>query len=357
MITASDEFIAALAYSHESLIRVTIDGAVVPVAAGKLSCDWSRNVRRTGSLRVADDPQTPDLVESITTASVVVIEKGIRFLDRSTEYVTVATMMVQDVKRSMLDEYVDIMLSDQGQLVDDYPLVFPWSPEGANVVNAIKSLVEDVLAVAPTWTVDLDAGPAAAVAPDGIMYTAGTSRWNAVNELALTISAQVYAEVDGTWVIKQIRPGYTPVFSIFTGPGGVLVDATRSASRRDTFNAVPIEWGTADEVGGIVLVTDSNPTSPTYWDGPWGRKPRSTIKLPVITEEEATAAAVAELQLVTGAQSGLNLATVYNPLLEPGDVIGVTTRGATVEYHVMDVLEYDLLGATMNASTRVVSTV
>ena len=359
MITASDRFIAALAYSHESLLRVTIDGVVAPVSVGSLVADQTRNTLRTASMQVANDPLLPDLIASISTASAVTVEKGIRFLDRSTEYVTVGTMTVQEHRRVMTDSFIDIVLSDAGQMVDDYPIIYPWSPTSGGsamtVVDAIKALVEDALPVIPTWITDLDAGLELVATADGTLYKAGTGRWSALNELAMLIGARVFADADGNWRIEQIRENTTAVHELYTGPGGVLVDATGVASRRTTFNGVAVEWGTTEVDGGIVLVTDDDVTSPTYWLGPWGKKPKPTMKLPLTTEIDAIAAATAELIKSKGLQSGLDLSSVYNPLLEPGDVVGVTQTGKAREVHVIDSLGYSLSGGVMSATTRVVS--
>lgn len=359
MITASSKYVAALAYSHQSLARVTVDAVVAPVVACSLVCDGSRNVRRTATLTLASDPALPDLVPSITTASRVILEKGIRFLDGSEEYVTVATMNVQDITTTMDRSAVAMSLSDDGQYVDDLPLIYPWAPVSGGtamtVVNAIKALVEDALTYTPTWSVDLDAGPLALVTADGTLYNAGTGRWAAVVELAKLIGAQVFPDPDNVWTIQQIRESVTPVYDFTTGPGGVLINATGKASRRDTYNGVAIEWGTTDVAGGIVLVTDSNAGSPTWWDGPWGRRVKPTSKLALTTEAAAIAAATADLAKSKGTQSGLGLTAVYNPLLVPGDVVGVTRPDTSREFHVIDSLKYDLTGGTMTADTRVVN--
>lgn len=359
MITATDRFIAALAYSHESLLRVTIDGIIAPVSGGSLTCDGTRNVIRSGQMRVAYDPANPDLVAGVTTASVCTIEKGIRFLDRTTEYVTVATMRIQDIKSTMQDAYVDVTMSDDGQLVDDYPFIYPWSPTSGGsaltVVDAIKEAVEDALPVAPTWIVDLDAGIDAVDTADGLLYAAGTGRWAVITELAALIGAAVYADENGEWNIKQIREETVAVTELFTGPAGVLVGASGSASRRDMYNGVAVEWGTTDVPGGIVLVTDDDPSSPTYWLGDWGKRPKRTIKLPLTTDTDAITAATAELVKSKGLQSGLNLSASYNPLLVPNDVIGVKPTNKAREVHVIDSLTYNLAGSIMTANTRVVS--
>lgn len=359
MITASDKYVAALAYSHESLVRATIDGVVAPVAACNLTIDGTRNVVRTGTLAVAKDPAQPDLVGSITTASRVVLEKGIRFLDGTEEYVTVATMTVQEINRSMGDLAIDLSLSDDGQFVDDLPLIFPWAPVTGStpltVVNAIKALVEDALTYTPTWSVDLDAALVSMSTASGTLYTAGTGRWATIVELAKLVGAQVFPDPGNVWCINQIRDSTTPLYDFAAGAGGVLINAAGKASRRDTYNGVAVEWGTTDVQGGIVLVTDNDAGSPTYWDGPWGRRVKPTAKLPLTTSTDAINSATATLAMLKGTQSGLSLSAVYNPLLVPGDVVGVTQPDSVREFHVIDSITYSLIGGTMSANTRVVT--
>lgn len=354
MIAATAKFKDALSYSHHTLTRVSVDGVQIPLESGTLTMSRTANVRRTASLTLRDDPLTPGLLDAITTSSTVVIEKGIEYLDRTTEFVTVGTLQVQEFTTTPVRAAMTVSCSDFGQLVDDYPLVTAWAPVSGGaamtVVNAIKALVDEAVPGTPTWIVSGVSTTQTTV--DGAVYKAGTGRWAAISELAAMIGAAVYPDADNVWHIASAIPVPSPVLDVATGIGGVLVQATTKATRRDTFNGVAIEWGTTDTEGGIVLAVDSNPASPTYWDGPWGRRPKATRKLAVATAAEALAAAQAELAGYKGAQDGIDFQSVYNPLLEPNDVITVTPEPGMQSLHILDQITLPLVGGTMTAQTR-----
>lgn len=359
MIAATSKFSQALLYSHTSLTRVTIDGTVMPTQGGNINADQNRNVRRTGTTTVIREYYTRTAFDAISTASRVVIEKGIEYIDGSVEYVVVATMVVQEMSKNMANTRKILALADDGQFIEDYPLIYAWSSvDGGGValtyVAAIQQLVADALTFTPTWSIGALV-PTTSVTPDGLVWTAGTNRWTAINDLAKAIGCKVFPGPTGAWKIELIGSNTVPVLALNSGAGGALIEAESKSTRRDTFNAVPIEWGNADVQGGVVLVTDDDIASPTYWNGSWGRRPKSTTKVAVTDAAAATAAGRADLALSKGAQSGLNLNAAYNPLLEPSDVISVTPTGAATQLHVLDSLDIALDSSTMTGVTRVVS--
>jgi len=360
MIIAPARFLEALPYSHTRVNRVTIDGLIVPLASGSLSQDRKRNARRTATMNIALDPAGAVSASSITTASSCTIEAGLKYLNGDTDYMTIATLRVQSVRKTMKSTQLALTLADAGQEVDDYPLIYSWSPTapggGAQltVVAAIQYLVEEPIG-AQTWAIDLDPALLAQTVPDGTVYSAGSSRWANINLLATSLGAEVYPDAVGAWHIQQIRPVYLPVYDMATGPLGVLVDVSEEAKRSDSYNAVAIEWGTPDVPGGTVLVVDDDPASPTYWNGPWGKRPKPTMKVAVETESAAIAAGKAELAKVKGVQSGLDVQALYNPLLEINDVVGVTQSNVARRMHVLDNIEMNLASAIMQMKTRVVS--
>lgn len=353
MIAASQQFVNALAFSHKTLTRVTVDGEELPVISGSLSLDRSRNVRRTASLRLARDPANPGPFDALNTSSRLIIEKGVEFLNRSVEYAVIARLVIQDITSYQKKCFADIVAADDGQRVDDLPVVFPWSPT-TTYVAAIQSLVEEALPEAPEWSVE-DGVPTTAV-PSGLIVSPGTSRWSAIGDFATAIGVEVFVRPDGVWQIQRLDyAAETPAFNLHYGAGGVLIDTHRRVSRRDIFNGVALEWGTSEVPGGIVLVTDDDPTSPTYWDGPWGKRPTPTAKIAVETEALAIAAAQAQLSVKKGAQQGLNFASVYNPLLEPGDWGYIEQRDGLLHTHSLDTINLDVAKAAMSGDTRVIA--
>lgn len=361
MITAPSRFATALAYSHDSLTRATLDGVVIPLVSGTIRADRAQNIRRTGSCRLSADPRsTSTALANISTSSAIILEKGIRYLDGTIDYVTVGTMRVTDYKR-LKNGYVDITYADHGHFVEGYPLIFPYAPVNVGtltamtVVAAIQYLVQEALSYTATWAIDLDAIPLAQLCPDGMLFTAGTGRWAAILQLAQLIGASVYPGPAGEWRIRQQRLGVPTVYDFRAGPGGVLIDASSGASRTGVFNGVGIEWGTPDVPGSVVLVTDDDPASPTKWGGPWGKVPKATQKVAVTSEAAAITAGRAILAQSRGSQGGLDMSAVYNPLLEPDDPVGVTQRTVARQVHLLDSFDLNLTGATMPAKTRLVT--
>jgi hypothetical protein len=113
------------------------------------------------------------------------------------------------------------------------------------------------------------------------------------------LGAIAHADYDGTRRLRKVENQVTP-FSVVEGDGGVMVDRTASQSRREMFNAVQITWE-SPTVSGTVFVVDVDPDSPTFWDGPWGRKTASTQEMDTVTsEEQAIDAAYPPLETYEG---------------------------------------------------------
>jgi len=353
VIDASPEFIAALAYSHEALTRIEIDGTEVPMISGSESWDINRNVMHTGSMRIANEYGAADF---ITTASQVHIFRGVRFLDHSTEYVLTGIGTVQERTKSLQNPAISIQFADHGQYVEDFPLPATFSPSGMTYVQAIQALVEAALPYTPDWWVD-PALPATSPPVDAIVNY-NTARWSAIQQFAQPIGAMVGPlpsyEPNGIWCIWAVETGQSESVGEFvTGPSGVIIDSSRTASRRDVYNGVSVSWGASDAESGVELVTDSDPSSPTYWSGPWGKKTKSLDNTAITTQAAAITAGQAELAKVKGAQSGVDFQVVYNPLYLPGDVINVRLPDSSLERHVLDTINRGLTGGSMKAETRI----
>ena len=164
-------------------------------------------------------------------------------------------------------------------------------------------------------------------------------------------------------------------FEINTGENGVLVSYGKEYTRNQVYNAV-LAFG---EYGGpnstdpkfhvSYLAKDEEPSSPTYYEGPYGRVPRfqrvgflpndSTIANAVVQE-------VAESILARSLdfKAGISFESVPNPLLEAGDVvtirypIGARAGNVTpvVENHLITSLSIGL-GADTEMSADTIATV
>jgi hypothetical protein len=379
MLTATPKFHAHLRMSHSVTCRAGLwlpgeDGAYefqgyLGVAGGELSIDWTRQIRRQVTRLILSTlestianrfagPAARSYVESLTTQSAeLTIEWGLRYPDGD-EWVQIARLRVEESVLSGTSGSIDVTAYDPATRVADFDLVTVYAPydlEGAKLtyLEAIQDLVDTAYPSAhpPTWHVDPSIDDVS-LPPDGTAFTG--ARWDAIDSLAAAIDAEVYTDANGDWWVTPITRSTAAVWLANAGQDGVLVDDSTRFSRREQYNAVAIRWENPTNGGGLVFLVDADPTSPTYYDGPFGRKPRPEETVATITtEEQAIAYATSVLGRYTGRTKSIDLTTLHNPLLEPGDVIGVRLLNGTAERHIVDSIRLPFGDGTMTIATRV----
>ena len=380
MLTATAKFSEHLRASHRPLVRIGIYtpdslGAYefvgyAGVESGSLTVDYRRNIRRQASLRVGSLDSTldtafsgvaaRDYLEALTADSAeITLEWGLRYPDLSEEYVTLARLRVEESTLDAVSAALDISAAyDGGTRVADFALVTPYAPYNlAGTKLTYLAAIQDLVDVSypstapPTW--DVDAGvDSTSLPPDGTVFTG--DRWSAINDLAKAINVTVGPDHTGTWVVKPVTESRDVQWTVSHGANGVLVQATSTFSRREQYNAVGVRWELPDGSGGLAYIVDNDPASPTYYDGPFGRKPRPEETLDTITTSaQAIDAATTLLNQYKGKTRGIALTTVHNPLLEPGDVLGVFLPDGSAERHVVDAVTLPIGGGTMSLETRV----
>jgi hypothetical protein len=367
MLPASDLFKAALLDSHRAMTHAVLmspdvgagftDTAVLSVASGSLTLDGTRNVWRSGQLSlVPTESVDRDTLAVIDSTSRLRLERGIRFPDGTEEWVTIALVQAQDIAITLSKAQALLAVADLGSLVEDFKVTTPYVPQAVGgawltTVEAIQDLVTTSIAwdTIPGW--DVDASIDTAISPIASTVFTG-SRWTAIQTLGKSIGAITYAKPDGRWAIRStVIDMDAPVATFATGAGGVMVDVTVKSTRANQYNAYPLRWE-SPSIGGLVFIVDDDPLSPTYWDGPFGRRPRDVQTNDLITsEEQAIAAGTAALDEYRGRASSISFTSVHNPLLEPLDVIVVDTILGR-ETHVIDSIAYPLTGGTMTCQTR-----
>ncbi|MFD0384699.1 hypothetical protein ACFQ2B_27990 [Streptomyces stramineus] len=81
------------------------------------------------------------------------------------------------------------------------------------------------------------------------------------------------------------------------------------------------------------LVVDNDPTSPTYWSGPFGHRPMFYSSATLTTTAACTAAATLKLRAAMAPNAAADISALPNPALEPGDVIRVLYPDGSKELH------------------------
>lgn len=379
MLNATQKFTDHLAASHSPRVRAGLyvpDGGsytfegYLGVVDGTLTCDYSRNIRRQVSgLRVGslestadyayNDIAARDYLEALTAVSAEVsLEWGLVYPDLTEEWVTLARLRVEEASLTAMGDLQISSAYDAGTRVNDFTLVTPYVPYDIGGVKltylaAIRDLVDTSYpsAALPAWSIDPTVD-AVSLPPDGTVFTG--SRWSAVLALAAAIDVNVGPDHAGVWTVAPTGTDRDPVWTVANGAGGVLIDQVTQFSRRDQYNAVGIRWESPTGGGGLAYIVDADPLSPTYYDGPFGRKPRPEETVDTITTEgQAIAHATAVLAKFKGLTRGISLTSVHNPLLEPNDVVAVFLPDGSAERHVIDTVSLPLRGGSMSLETRI----
>jgi hypothetical protein len=226
-------------------------------------------------------------------------------------------------------------------------------PTASVATNTIKAEISRLVTGAVSGlTVTTTATSTAVVGP--LIWD--QDRAAAVSDLATSIGAEAYFDVNGDFVIANAPLlGQAPVWNVDASASGVLVSGDRIRDRSRTYNVVvayPSSLSGASPYAPVV-VADTDPTSRTYVSGPFGRVPYRYTSPAMTTSGQALVAATALLNRVKAVNAQLNVDAVVHPGLDRGDVITVLTPDGTNERHLVDALTIPLdVAGTQQITTR-----
>lgn len=358
MYAVTPAFLDALRRSHVVTVQVdayrgaTLLQTDLPISGGAVTVDGGAQIRRTLSLTVADpglDPKVDPLATLAPFGSDLVVKRGIRFPNGTTEWVPLGRFRIESVTATVAQNAIEVTGSDRAATVKDARFTaITQSVTSNTVVQEITRLIRDALP--------------GLVVTDLTGATAGTpsvywerERWDAIEQLGQAIGADVYFDPAGNGVIAPAPVVTTsPAWMIDAGELGVMVDGSRETSRETVYNGV-VASGESD--GDIPPVTatvwDTVPSSPTYYAGTFGAKPYFYVSPLLTTTTQCSNAASAMLDRVRGLIRQLELSCVPNPALESGDVIRVLFPDGTYETHLVDAFTVPLdPGTAMSLKTR-----
>jgi hypothetical protein len=163
------------------------------------------------------------------------------------------------------------------------------------------------------------------------------SRYDVLLTLADGLGKVVYWDELGQLVFRSVPDEDDPIWTVKAGPGGAMVQASRSLSRDGVYNIVVVTGEGADDLTPVrAEAFDAQPTSPTFFDGPFGRVPRFYSSPFITTETQAQNAARKLLQQSLGAPYDVGLSAIPNPAVRPYDVIRVVYNDGNRELHVVE---------------------
>jgi hypothetical protein len=152
------------------------------------------------------------------------------------------------------------------------------------------------------------------------------------------MSAEIYVDAQNRFVITDLPDvvNGAVAWDIAEGEGGTLIASARAVSRTAVCNAV-IASGENAAAGAIPVsgfAKDLDPTSPTRWEGPFGRVPKFISSALWVTANDCTSAAEYALFDAVAPNVQTSLDSLPNPALEGNDIVRLIHAGRKERYLV-----------------------
>lgn len=253
------------------------------------------------------------------------VTSGVELADGNLIYTW--TSFTGRIQRPLLvpDGSVLVPAADRANEIVEAGFVVPTNSQLGNTVNAeFVRLVSDALPDAVFGTSDTfpQTMPAESWESD---------RAGALDEISTSVGAFWYALANGNFVQRYYPwtiPG-NPIMTISDGPGG-LIQGSPSRDRSDVYNSITVTGERADGSPPVYAVAeDNNPLSPTYVNGPFGRRHLSVRLNTPQTQGSAQTAANAYLRRSIALQETWTWQQPADAALELGDILSLDAYGRT----------------------------
>lgn len=353
--TAMEE---SLCYPHWQWVTCVPETAGVPgtpldVVDGTLRVSGDPPIRRSGSVTVAvpslsTSAEVEALAEDLAAGGVLLrFTWCVRLLDGREFTSPLGLLRVETAEWSTETGQIALEVVDMGRAVEEDRFLVPRAMSTGTKAEAIEDLLTEAVSGS---TVTIDAAvPTTALS--AVVWD--TDRDAAVTELATSLGALWWWDVEGDWVLVPVPTAATsPADWVLPAVSGAEV-ATGRASREDTYNAVVVtgqlpEGETGDTPIGIAYDTD--PASPTYWSGSFGHKPLFYSSPVLTTNAQCEAAAATLLAGRLGQTKAMTMTLPAHPGLEPYDTVQPGDPEGI--WQVIEVTSLPLDGSAMTVSGR-----
>lgn len=224
-----------------------------------------------------------------------------------------------------------------------------------NYVTAIVALVQDRL---PSLQAsEINAATTAEVTPL-ITLDPEMDPWEEAQRMGTAVGMEVFFDPDGTLIVQPEKNtgGDTPVWTYSEGVDSVLLGVSRRISDDPGYNGVVMTAESTTLATPLRSeVWDTDPQSPTYYLGPYGKVPKFVSSPYIGNQDQCDAAAAVELRRELGVTENVQFAIVPNVVHECGDVVGVARTPAGIDgNYVLESFRVDLSArGAMTINTKV----
>lgn len=153
-----------------------------------------------------------------------------------------------------------------------------------------------------------------------VVYDALSDPWDAVRALADADGLVAYFDPLGTLVVAPADEQDTGL-TYSPGDSSLLINSKRSLSADKTYSGVIVKGEHPDVVPVRYELWDTDPKSPTYSNGPFGRRPYGFSSPLITTLDQATIAAQTIFARVTRMRQEVAVTTIGHPGHDVGDVV------------------------------------
>lgn len=299
-------------------------GAPVFLAGSSVRATLTSRVVRTLSLNVPSWLYPWDATDLLNPyGQVLKVFRGIRYGSGDLDEFPVFTGPILDVTPqgngvavvNAGDAATDVVLSDA--------LAPTLATAGAKITTEMKRIILDAVPSATFGTFDA----ITTKVPDGLAYD--VDRGQSLDGLAKVAGAFWYALADGRFVIRYV-PWTVPLTSgklPMTNVGGTLLTAFPSRTRAGVYSRIAVSSEANQGAAPLfAYAEDTDPTSPTYVNGPFGRRSTVLRLTQAGSQGACLAAAKAALARSRALTQSWKLTAVADPSLELGDALAVQYR-------------------------------
>lgn len=369
MRSRSSTFDAAVAGSGQLFSRATLTGTNglsldVPIGDGSavyLEDDAATRASLSLNVPINDSELIPDEPEDYFApyGSEILIENGITTPDGTTESVTLGVFRIDETHVADSKDGLTLEVSALDRSARVIESVYE---EGGLIAAGTNALDAAMQTVANGWPEATFNFPATDVTLPLISYEAGDDRWDVARGCAEAAQCNLYFDGDGVCVAVPFPIALEPSLYLVEGEGGILLSADKTWNRENACNRVVVyaENNSEDPDAGEAI--DLDPSSPTYYYGPFGRA-TFTYSTPYIRDESGSggmsavdkANSVAQniLNMRRGVSKQIDFSAILNSALEPWDTIRITRERLKInEDHIISSLQIPLDGSEMSGTTR-----
>lgn len=360
MYPTSSRFKTAVKESglQRTVVDAFFDGTLtysdLAVSGGTIRAELDGQIRRSGSIVIADPKLAPDVSSALAPLGAeVLVKQGIVYSDGTSELIPLGRFRVETSGWKDAEGVTTIQVYDRSKALQEVSLPDSFGRPGwlaqAVVVDFIEAFYPGL-----TYPGMFGAIPNYRI-PGGHVFEE-SNYWDAAVALTKNMGARLHFDVTGTprvAPVSDLSSAMTSDVDVFAGEGGILVEASREWSREGVCNGVQVTGG-ADPNGSIPSATVKNlaPGHPLRWGGPFGRVMGRINDSSITTTGQARIRAAAELSKYTGAAYSLDFTTVPNPAMDVGDIARVRFSSGEVQLHELSTLNIPLGPGQFTATSK-----